>query len=103
MRYRVRIALACVICFAAYAHRKSAGNSDQARQFLQPIPKDQRIDQALNRLAFGARPGDAAQVKAIGLKVWIARQLHPESIPENPVLLQKLKTLDTLDMTGDQL
>ncbi len=43
------------------------------------------------------------EVKAMGLKVWIDRQLHPDRIAENPILLEKLKTLDTLNMTGDQL
>jgi hypothetical protein len=106
MRQRILIALASAACLVvfpgitAYAKKKSA---DEARQFLQQIPKDQRIEQALNRLTFGARPDDAAQVKAMGLKVWIDRQLHPDRIAENPVLLEKLKTLDTLTMTGDQL
>src|ERR1700683_3669012 len=106
MRPRVLSALASAVCLAvfpgiaAYAKKKNAG---EARQFLQQIPKDQRIEQALNRLTFGARPHDAAQVRAMGLKVWIDRQLHPGQIAENPVLLEKLKTLDTLTMTGDQL
>jgi uncharacterized protein (DUF1800 family) len=106
MRHRILIALASAVCLAvfpglvAYAKKK---NVEETRQFLQQIPKDQRIEQALNRLTFGARPDDAAEVQAIGLKVWIDRQLHPDRIAENPVLLEKLKTLDTLTMTGDQL
>ncbi len=74
-----------------------------APTFNKQIPKDERIAQVLNRLTFGPRPGDAAAVKAIGVKAWIDRQLHPERIAENPVLLEKLKTLDTLGMTGEQL
>src|ERR1700681_4935087 len=86
MRHRVLIALASAVCLAvfpgitAYAKKK---NADEARQFLQQIPRDQRIEQALNRLTFGARPDDAAQAKAIGLKVWIDNQLHPDRIAEN--------------------
>jgi len=62
MSSRVLLALASGACLAifpgiaAYAKKK---NADEARQFLQQIPKDQRIEQALNRLTFGARPGDA--------------------------------------------
>src|SRR5580658_8670487 len=106
MRRKVLIALAFAVCLAAfpgiaaYANKK---NADEAHQFLQQIPKDQRIEQALNRLTFGARPGDAAEVKAIGLKVWIDRQLHPNRIEENPVLVEKLKTLDTLNLAADKL
>jgi uncharacterized protein (DUF1800 family) len=106
MRRRAFIALAPVIwlgiflAIGAYASKKDA---DTTRQFFQQIGKDQRIDHALNRLTFGPRPGDAAAVKALGLKKWIDRQLHPDSIPENPVLLEKLKTLDTLNMSGAEL
>ena len=39
----------------------------------------------------------------MGLKKWIDRQLHPETIAENPVLSGKLKYLDTLGMTSSDL
>jgi uncharacterized protein (DUF1800 family) len=106
MRNRVVLTLAAAFCLAvfsrelAYASKKDAG---QARQFLKQIPKDQKILQALNRLTFGPRPGDAQQVKAIGLKKWIDLQLHPDRIPENPLLDAKLKTLDTLNMSGSEM
>ena len=44
------------------------------------LSRDQQIDHALSRLAYGARPGDAARVKAMGLERWIAMQLSPERI-----------------------
>jgi len=53
----------------------------------------------LNRLTFGARPGDLERVEAMGVKKWIDLQLHPERIPENPVLGTKLRPLDTLTMS----
>jgi uncharacterized protein (DUF1800 family) len=90
--------VACCCGLAAFAR-----NSHDARQFLKQIPKEERITQALNRLTFGARPGDAAQVRTIGLRKWIDLQLHPESIPENPVLAEKLRTLDTLTMSTGEL
>jgi len=36
----------------------------------------------------------------MGLRVWIDKQLSPDRIAENPVLIEKLKTLDTLTMTA---
>lgn len=65
----------------------------------QPIPKDQRIEHALNRLTFGPRPVDVQRVQALGLKKWIELQLHPERVPENPILESKLGPLDTLGMS----
>jgi len=90
----------CLFGFAAYAAKNGTA---QARQFLQQISSQEKIQQALNRLTFGPRPGDAAQVRAMGVKKWIELQLHPDQIPENPVLAEKLKYLDSLTMTSDQL
>ncbi|HEX5438435.1 MAG TPA: DUF1800 domain-containing protein [Gemmatimonadaceae bacterium] len=43
---------------------------------------DQQVRQALNRLAFGPRPGDYARVRAMGVDAWIARQLEPQTIDD---------------------
>jgi uncharacterized protein (DUF1800 family) len=106
MHNRVVLALAAALCLAVFpggSALASKKNADQARQFLKQIPRDRKILQALNRLTFGPRPGAAQQVKAMGLKKWIDLQLHPERIPENPVLEAKLKTLDTLNMSGSEM
>ena len=71
--------------------------------FQKPLPKDQRVEQALNRLTFGARPGDGERVKSIGLNKWIDLELHPNRIRENPVLTAKLKELDSLFMSSREM
>ena len=45
---------------------------------------DEQIQQVLNRLTFGPRPGDAEKVRAMGIDKWIDLQLHPERIPDQP-------------------
>src|SRR5690349_7668419 len=85
---------------SAYA-KKNPPRADQS--FQQPIPKDERVLQALNRLTFGPAPGDLERFKAMRLKKWIDLQLHPDRIPENPVLAEKLKMLDSLSTTSQQL
>jgi uncharacterized protein (DUF1800 family) len=62
------------------------------------MTEDQKALHALNRLTFGPRPGDLDLIRQIGVEKWIERQLQPESIPENPLLLAKLEPLDTLQM-----
>ena len=74
-----------------------------AGPFNQKLSPDQQIIHALNRLTFGPRPGDIEQLRRIGLKKWIEQQLHPEQIPENPVLEPKLKLLATLQMPVAQV
>jgi uncharacterized protein (DUF1800 family) len=64
---------------------------------------DQKAIHALNRLTFGARPGDLDAVKQIGLEPWIEQQLRPATIPENPVLEAKLAPFDTIRMSTAEL
>src|ERR1700734_3319493 len=64
---------------------------------------DQKVLHALNRLTFGARPGDMEAVKEKGLDLWIEQQLHPRTIPENPILEAKLAPFDSLRMTTAEL
>jgi uncharacterized protein (DUF1800 family) len=66
------------------------------------LKEDQRILHVLNRLGFGARPGDLARVKAIGLDNYINQQLNPQKISD-AVADAKIKDLSTLNMTTAQL
>jgi uncharacterized protein (DUF1800 family) len=44
---------------------------------------DEQVQQVLNRLAFGPRPGDVAAVRAMGVDRWIALQLAPDRIRDD--------------------
>src|SRR5438093_2920170 len=74
-----------------------------AGRFDQKLTVDKQIVHTLNRLTFGARPSDVAEVRRIGVDKWIDQQLHPEKIAENPILEAKLKPLDTLQMATWQI
>ena len=52
--------------------------SSEPRELL----PDEQVQQVLNRLSFGARPGDAERVRAMGVDKWIAMQLAPERIDD---------------------
>ncbi|HMI44615.1 MAG TPA: DUF1800 domain-containing protein [Gemmatimonadaceae bacterium] len=64
---------------------KNPAKSVIARSDVRELPADQQIIQALNRLTFGSRPGDALKVRAIGLDKWIDQQLHPEKIDDSAI------------------
>src|ERR1017187_5072305 len=106
MGNRVVLALAGGMCLAtvlgisAYAKQKNAA---EARQFQKQLAADQKILQALNRLTYGPRPGGVGEVQSMGLKKGVEGEIHPDDTPENPVLIEKLKTLDTLKMSGSEL
>ena len=53
-----------------------------AAQPQAPSTERRRAEHALNRLAFGARPGDVEQVMRIGVDRWIDQQLRPERIAD---------------------
>ncbi|MGH7783247.1 MAG: DUF1800 family protein, partial [Candidatus Binatia bacterium] len=56
---------------------------------------DRTVRQAINRLTFGARPGDFEAVKKMGVKAFIDQQLSPDTIDDSSLdkRLQKLPTL----------
>ncbi len=71
--------------------------------FQRKLRKDELILHALDRLTYGPRPGDVAQVERIGLKKWIDQQLNPERIPESAELHEKLAPLESLRMDTAEL
>jgi uncharacterized protein (DUF1800 family) len=73
-------ALALILCVSLPAGNIKNPAPDY-NQFEKKISKDQAILHALNRLAYGPRPGDVAAVKKMGIEKWIDLQLHPDRIP----------------------
>ena len=67
-----------------------------------PLSERERATHALNRLAFGPKPGDVERVMRIGVDRWIARQLEPSRIPDAAVDA-RLKQYETLTMSNAQL
>src|SRR5437762_1065239 len=74
-----------------------------AGRFDQKLTVDKQIVHVLNRLTFGLRSGDVAEVRRIGVEKWIDLQLHPERIPENADLQARLKPLETLQLAMWQI
>ena len=81
----VVVALLGVSPLGVYAQSgaKPSTRTAIARSEVRELPADQQIIQALNRLTFGPKPGDAQRVRAIGLDAWIDQQLHPEKINDD--------------------
>ena len=64
--------------------------------------EQRRAVHALNRLAFGPRPGDLQQVVAMGVDRWIDLQLHPEKISD-AASDARLAPLRTLRMSSHEM
>ena len=97
-------AISFVVTFALLISAFSPGVSAQRKVAEQKkvLNEDQRILHVLNRLGFGARPGDIERVKAMGLDNYIKQQLDPGQIGDSAVDA-KLKNLPTLNMTTAEL
>jgi uncharacterized protein (DUF1800 family) len=92
------IAVGAVALLAAFPVRgRSAGRFDLK------LSADKQIVHVLNRLTFGPRPGDAAEVRRVGVEKWIDLQLHPDRLPDSPALDDRLKAFTTLQLATWQI
>jgi len=64
--------------------------------------EEQRILHVLNRLGFGARPGDVARVRAIGIERYIEEQLTPQKI-DDVVADSKVKNIPSLQLSTSEI
>src|SRR4030095_16951330 len=74
----------------------------EKRAKSQNLTEEQRIVHVLNRLGFGARPGDVEREKAMVLENYINQQLNPEKIADT-VAENKVRDLNVLNMTTAEL
>jgi uncharacterized protein (DUF1800 family) len=66
------------------------------------LSADEAILHALNRLAYGPRPGDVERVRQMGLAKWIEQQLNPNGI-EDRAMEARLAGLPSLRMSTGKL
>ena len=66
------------------------------------LTERERALHALNRLAFGPRPGDVDRIMKDGVNRWIDQQLHPERIADR-ALDTRLAGMSTLELSNADL
>src|SRR4029079_11900502 len=79
---RLALAVAAAGLFCA-----TPGGTKAGGRFDSKLPKDQQILQVLNRLTFGPRPGDAEEVRRLGVEKWVDLPLQPDRTPATLVLV----------------
>src|SRR5215472_12709582 len=82
----------------------TSGQEMRSRAVKSPakLSADQRILHVLNRLGYGARPGDVERVKAMGVDKYIESQLNPDRIDDS-ASEARLQNLESLRMTTAEL
>ncbi len=78
---------------------KPPANPPAYASFSKPLALPDQYHHALNRLTFGARPGDYETLAHLGLDNWINSELHPERVPEDSALETRLLPLQALRMS----
>ena len=102
MRSRLTWLSACLLCLslASTVPHLLAKKKEKAAQMS--ANEQKRAVHALNRLAFGPRPGDVQQVMAMGVDRWIDEQLHPEKI-QDKAIEARLQPFRTLHMSAKEI
>ena len=96
--------IARVVALASiFALSSSLLVAERAQRSAIPAKADARtVAHVLDRLGFGARPGDAARVQEIGLAAYIEQQLYPERIADG-ALISRLSEFPTLTLSASEL
>ena len=76
--------------------------ADTKKNKSKSITEDQKILHVLNRLGFGARPGDVEKVKTIGLKKYLEQQLNASST-DSAEVAARLKNFEVLNMETSEI
>ena len=79
-----------------------AASNVPATKTKAPLSQAEKVQHALNRFTFGARPGEEAAVRKMGLDAWFQRQLHPEGI-NDAALTAQLTKFPALQLSQDEL
>ncbi|HEY2974866.1 MAG TPA: DUF1800 domain-containing protein [Pyrinomonadaceae bacterium] len=90
-----------LVVFAAILSNVCPSGAQQPQSTAR-LSEDQRILHVLNRLGFGARPGDVERIKAMGLDNYINQQLTPEKISD-AIADARVRDLPTLSMSTAEL
>ncbi len=102
LRRQVALPVAILTLGLAASVQFAIANKDKRTPATIQMDEHQRALHALNRLAFGPRPGDVDRVAAMGVDKWIDQQLHPDRIDDH-ALDARLEQFRTLRMNTREI
>jgi len=102
MRSRLTWLSACLLCLSLASTVPHLLAKKKNKPADTSSNEQKRAVHALNRLAFGPRPGDVQQVMAMGVDQWIDQQLHPEKI-QDKAIEARLEPFRTLRMSAKEI
>src|SRR5512140_1752798 len=69
---------------------------------IKPMDENRQAEHVLNRIGYGARPGDVERVRAMGVRQYIEQQLRPEKIDDHAIEA-RLSPFETLKLSNEEI
>jgi uncharacterized protein (DUF1800 family) len=98
----LRGVVASLLCVLMVGQPIVAAAKVKRAALVKQIQGDERVLHALNRFTFGARPGDVAAVRQMGVQRWFEQQLNPASIDDS-ALEERLAAFPAMKMQQAEL
>lgn len=96
------LAFSTPLSLAQDTRKKDKAKSSQSAQQTKSLSEEQKAIHLLDRISFGARPGDIEQLLKLGWGKYLDAQLHPERIPDQAVD-EKLKNIESIHLSNAEL
>src|SRR5215471_2640899 len=102
--------LAFLLAFGSPAGASQEAKSQKQKGAQEPsqsdaakkLTEEQKVAHLLDRVTFGARPGDVERVMKMGWEKYLDEQLRPERISDQAVE-QRLKNIESIYLSKDEL
>jgi uncharacterized protein (DUF1800 family) len=98
----LRAVVASLLCVLMVGQPIVAAAKVKRAALVKQIQGDERVLHALNRFTFGARPGDVAAVRQMGVQRWFEQQLNPARIDDS-ALEERLAAFPAMKMQQAEL
>ena len=93
---------AAVLMISAMLSPAFALGDKDTRSGAKALTDEQKALHVLNRLGFGARPGDVEKVKAMGIQKYIDQQLNAVAVPDSTAE-NKWKSIEVFNLSTSEL
>lgn len=96
------LAISSPLSLAQTTGQKTKAKGSQPAQQVKRLSDEQKAIHLLDRVTFGARPGDAERVLKTGWEKFLNEQLYPERISDQAVE-EKLKNIESIHLSNAEL
>src|SRR5215475_83862 len=86
----------------AGSRKQKGAQAAPQNEATKKLTEEQRVAHLLDRVTFGARPGDVERVMKLGWEKYLDEQLRPERISDQ-VVEQRLKNIESIHLSKAEL